>query len=140
MGIIASADINSDVKYEYELVNKSEATNEAQIFENLKNASIPAAELYESEECQALLSSIYDRLGYCYSTNPDFIDAINNSPLSRTPAHYKLNINGAIDYFNTQGAPYAAGLGYSSNQDSLRPAGTIIQVYRRFRRALNICV
>lgn len=34
---IAFIDLNSNVEYEYELVNKSEETNEAQIFETLKN-------------------------------------------------------------------------------------------------------
>lgn len=34
---IAFIDLNSNVQYEYQLVNKSEETNEAQIFETLKN-------------------------------------------------------------------------------------------------------
>jgi len=34
---IAFIDLNSNVEYEYELVNKSEETNEVQIFETLKN-------------------------------------------------------------------------------------------------------
>ena len=87
--------------------------------QEIKNNGISASDIYYNQSCQELLSDVYDRLGYCYSTNPNFVEALTKSPLSLSPAHYKLNINGSINYVRPT-TPYVSEIHYTTNLSNIQ--------------------
>lgn len=62
-------------------------------FEYLKqNKKITISDLYEIKEFQTLTSEIYDILGYCFTTNPNFIEDVSKTALhSIITPHYRLS-------------------------------------------------
>ena len=55
-------------------------------------------ELYENPSFRAFTEEIYDRLGFSYSTNPNFRDALINTPFATNTTHYRLTFNGSADF------------------------------------------
>ena len=60
--------------------------------------SIKLAELYEMEDFQTLSGEIYQSLGYCYTTNPNFEEDLKNTYMLFYTPHYRLNFNGVMDF------------------------------------------
>ncbi len=57
------------------------------------------ADFYENEDFQNFTSEVYDNLGYCYTTNPNFAQSYSNSVMEADQVtHYLLNFNGVADY------------------------------------------
>ena len=85
--------------------------------------SINMADLYEMEDFQLLSNEIYERLGYCFTTNPNFEEDFSNFTLSLAQIpHYRLSFNGVMDlvvetyplvysyYYQTNKADYESTL------------------------------
>ena len=70
-----------------------------------KSGSFRMTDYYENEDFQSFIEEVYDCLGYSYSTNPDFVTSFQQSFFAKSPAHYKLNFNGLVD-FTTVPHPY----------------------------------
>ena len=68
--------------------------------------NMSASDLYDNPEFQAFLNEIYDSLGYCYTTNHDFIEDYKRTTLGEFPCHYTLVFNDIIEYRTTH-FPYA---------------------------------
>ena len=64
-------------------------------FQGKSNLNLTA--LYELDEFKALFAEIYNYLGYSYTTNPDFVEAVQNAWLVFHTPHYLLSFNGTID-------------------------------------------
>lgn len=62
-----------------------------------KDLSQMMAELYQNPSFQALTQEIYDTLGFSYTTNPNFRDALINTPFTVSTPHYRLSFNGKAD-------------------------------------------
>lgn len=95
--------IKTDYKEKYE-----DAIND------VKSGKIDSTKVFETKELQSLMDEIYATLGFCYTTNPNFIDDLLESPLGSYPAHYKLNVNGALDYLKTSGTTYVIGYDFKT--------------------------
>ena len=54
-------------------------------------------ELYEMPVFQQFTQEIYDTLGFCYATAPDFVERLHNSNISYSVPHYRLNFDGKAD-------------------------------------------
>lgn len=87
-------------------------------FEEIKAGNKSPSDVYNDPTCQKLLSDVYDRLGYCYSTNPDFVEALERSPLSFSAPHYKMNVNGVINYTRST-TPYVSEIFYTTDLSSV---------------------
>ena len=91
-----------------------------------KNKKISSADLYKMKDFQALTGEIYGSLGYCFTTNPNFEQAVEGSTIAtlQTP-HYRLNFNGLVDlivdsnplvlsyYYHQSATKYESSLGDS---------------------------
>lgn len=76
-----------------------------ELFDKIEaDSSLELKDLYEDSIFQEFSIEIYDTLGYCYTTNSNFVNDLNQTILAAYPTHYKLNFNG-IDYINTS-EPY----------------------------------
>ena len=64
--------------------------------------NVSASDLYDDPEFQAFLSEIYSSLGYCYTTNPDFVEDYKGTNLGDFPCHYSLVFNDVIEYRTAQ--------------------------------------
>ena len=85
-----------------------------EIIESVKKGAIDVSSIGENEELQGLLTDVYARLGFCYSLNPNFVNDFLVSPLSGYPSHYKINVNGALDYQKSSGATYIIGYDFKT--------------------------
>lgn len=57
-----------------------------------QNKKIGLSDLYEIKEFQNLTSEIYDSLGYCFTTNPNFVEDVSKTTLhSIVTPHYRLS-------------------------------------------------
>ncbi len=74
-------------------------------------------ELYENEDFQKFSGEVYDRLGYCYTTNPDFLSDLASSRYAIYPPHYKLVFNDVLEY-TTRSYPYVSLSGGGANVPS----------------------
>ncbi len=73
------------------------------------------ADFYENEDFQNFTSEVYDNLGYCYTTNPDFVQSYSKTIMATDQsAHYLLNFNGVVDCL-TQSYPTVMNYYYHSN-------------------------
>ena len=61
-------------------------------------SNVKMTDLYELEDFRNLSGEIYECLGYCYTTNPNFVDALHNAWLLLHTPHYRLNFNGTNDF------------------------------------------
>ena len=84
------------------------------VLESIQKGEIDASEIYENKEIQAFFSDVYDRLGYSFSTNADFVEAYKKSGIALYPGHYQLTVNHLKDIENTR-APYV--IGFDHNHD-----------------------
>ena len=69
-----------------------------EMFERITSTpNIKSSDLYKDDEFNSFLNEVYDRLGYSFTTNTNFIEDYQNSHLSNSITHYKLNFNGLVD-------------------------------------------
>ena len=78
------------------------------------NKNTSASDLYENKDFQSLSGEIYDRLGYCYTTNENFVDALYTTDYSHFIPHYKLVFNDVLE-FTTHAHPYGIDSEYDSD-------------------------
>ncbi len=72
----------------------------AEVFEFVqgkKDLTQIMVELYQKPVFQQFTQEIYDTLGYCYATAPDFVERLHNTNISYSVPHYRLNFNGKED-------------------------------------------
>ncbi len=82
------------------IINTGYKERYAEVFEltqGKKNLSQIMVELYENPAFQEFNQEIYDTLGYCYTTNPNFKEALFDSNFSYFVPHYRLSFNGKAD-------------------------------------------
>lgn len=86
-----NAIIDTDYKERYsDLVNQIKG-----------KTNIKLADLYEREDFQKLSGEIYQSLGYCYTTNPNFEEDLKNTYMLYYAPHYRLNFNGVVDFIES---------------------------------------
>ena len=64
----------------------------------LKTGKFKISELYEMSEFQSLTGEVYEYLGYCFTTNPNFVEDFYRTTMAtlQTP-HYRLQFNGKLE-------------------------------------------
>ena len=84
------------------------------LFNKIASGQIDLSKIYDNEEAKAFFNDVYDRLGYCYTTCPNFIESLLLTPALMHPGHYKL-VFGGIEYSRGHTEPYITG--YDHNSD-----------------------
>ena len=79
-----------------------------------EKTKLSLSDLYEIEDFEILTNEIYDRLGYCFTTEQNFIEIFSNTPMASTVTHYRLTFGGALDLV-TQSSPIVYSYCYQSS-------------------------
>ena len=66
----------------------------------IKDGLSTGEDLYNDTELQSFINDVYDRLGYCYTTNQNFYEDYINAENWRYPIYHKLVFNNALEYLN----------------------------------------
>ena len=102
-----SSSTTTPVGYINGVINTGYKECYAEVFEFIKDKkdiSLMMVELYEKPIFQQFTQEIYDTLGYCYTTNPNFTEDFFNSNYNYSVPHYRLNFNGKADIVTVSGA------------------------------------
>ena len=71
------------------------------LFDKLSNKKVSSInQLYETPDFQVFLTDVYDRLGYSYSFNPDFLSEYIASESWRYPTFFKMVFNDTAELSN----------------------------------------
>ena len=80
------------------IINTGYKDEYGELFERISNIpNIKASDLYKDDEFNSFLNEVYDKLGYSFTTNINFLEDYKNSHLSSKATHYTLNFNGLVD-------------------------------------------
>ena len=82
------------------IINTGYKERYAEVFELVagkKDLTQIMVELYENPVFQEFNQEIYDTLGYCYATDPNFEQALANTYFTASLPHYHLTFNGKAD-------------------------------------------
>ncbi len=92
------------------IINTGYKERYSEVFELVqgkKDLSQMMVELYENPVFQEFNQEIYDSLGYCYTTNSNFKEALFNTYFTSSIPHYRLSFNAKADIATLSNAKVA---------------------------------
>lgn len=107
------------------IINTGYKERYAEVFELVagkKDLTQMMVELYENPVFQEFTQEIYDSLGYCYATDPNFEQALANTYFTSSVPHYHISFNGKADiatFSNASVCDYWYRQNVSDNECSL---------------------
>ena len=100
------------------IINTGYKERYADLFDTFNNkTSINMADFADNKDFQSFASEVYQSLGYCYATDPNFAQSYSNSLMTVDEVtHYLLNFNGVFNY-NATVYPTVLNYYYQTNPD-----------------------